>query len=167
MHIEPAIRKVFNQLQVVVNTLDDSSYSKKLQVLNTASIGQHYRHLIEIFVCLNEGYETGTVNYETRRRDITIEQSIPVATGCVEQLLFNINKLDKPLILHAGYNNEGNDVAALNTSYYRELAYALEHAVHHMALIRIGLTEAAPDALLPVDFGVAASTIKYRNECAQ
>jgi hypothetical protein len=45
----------------------------------------------------------------------------------------------------------------------RELVYNIEHVVHHMALVKIGLKELLPDLDLPDDFGVAVSTIRYQH----
>jgi hypothetical protein len=57
-------------------------------------------------------------------------------------------------------------VVAIPSNYYREIAYNLEHTIHHMALIRVGINEVSMIEL-PQDFGVAYSTIKYRQQCAQ
>ena len=44
----------------------------------------------------------------------------------------------------------------------RELVYLIEHAIHHFALLRIGIQENFPEISLASDFGVAYSTVKYR-----
>jgi hypothetical protein len=41
--------------------------------------------------------------------------------------------------------------------------YNVEHAIHHMALIKVGLKEVCPAVKIPADFGVAVSTVKYLN----
>jgi hypothetical protein len=50
----------------------------------------------------------------------------------------------------------------MDTNYFRELTYNIEHAVHHMAIIKIGIREVANYVTLPADFGIAASTIRYK-----
>jgi hypothetical protein len=44
--------------------------------------------------------------------------------------------------------------------------YNLEHTIHHMALIRIGISEVS-DIRLSENYGVASSTIKHLQSCAQ
>ena len=48
------------------------------------------------------------------------------------------------------------------TSVDRELLYCLDHAIHHQALIKIGLKELQIADLVGDDFGVAYSTLRYR-----
>jgi hypothetical protein len=53
-----------------------------------------------------------------------------------------------------------------HTNYYREIVYNLEHTIHHMALIRVGLKELA-SIELPENYGVASATVKHKKSCAQ
>ena len=64
-------------------------------------------------------------------------------------------------MLEAGYDDSSNDTIVISTNYFRELVYNLEHTVHHMALIRVGINEVSA-VKVPEEFGVASSTIKYK-----
>jgi hypothetical protein len=61
--------------------------------------------------------------------------------------------------------NTGNETA-IQTSFYRELSYCMDHCVHHQSLIKIALQEQELLHLIDENFGVAFSTQKYRQECA-
>ena len=134
-------------------------YTKPSEILSKATIGQHVRHSIEMYQCLLLGYETGLIDYGKRKRDIVIESSPEYAINCLQNIISGIEKSDKSLTL---YNNE----AHFSTSYKRELFYCDEHTIHHLALIRIGVNEIGGYQLNET-FGVAPSTIKYRQSCVQ
>ena len=59
-----------------------------------------------------------------------------------------------------------NNEDSFATSFTRELFYCDEHTIHHLALIRVGINEIG-GYQLNESFGVAPSTIKYRQSCAQ
>ena len=64
-----------------------------------------------------------------------------------------------------GYELNGEE-NFLPSNYYREVMYNLEHAIHHHALIKIGIQQFTAIEL-PESFGVAPSTMQYRKACAQ
>ena len=68
--------------------------------------------------------------------------------------------------LEAFYGDADSSVMSLPTNYYRELMYNLEHSVHHMALIRVGLKEFSAWHIVE-NFGIASSTIRHKKQCAQ
>lgn len=166
MKIQQAIQQVFVQLSESINQLTDKEYTQPSQVLFNATTGQHVRHIIELFTELEKGYDTGVVNYENRKRDYRIETDKNFASELLQKIYNAINRPDKPLLLEAGYDEHSNDKLIVQSNYYREVIYNLEHTVHHMALIRVGITEVSK-VKLPEGFGVASSTIKYRRACAQ
>ncbi len=105
------------------------------------------------------------MNYDERKRDKRIETDKDLAIGLLQMISNNIGKTNKDLQLEGSYDDHSCEYI-INTNYYREIVYNLEHTVHHMALIRVGITEVSAIAI-PEEFGVASSTIKYRKECAQ
>ena len=62
------------------------------------------------------------------------------------------------------YGLEGSNRQEIETNIGRELAYNIEHAVHHMAILKIGLAIVAPEVKVPEGFGVAVSTLRYKRE---
>ncbi len=164
-HLKPAIEGIFMQLNSVLLAISASDYTKKSDLLK-ASIGQHVRHIIELFIELNNGYHHGIVNYENRARDHRIETDRSFAALQLQQIAGDVEKGNRPLLLEAGYQPGETGTVRLNTDYYRELAYNIEHSIHHMALIRIGVNE-LPGLSVEENFGVAPATIKYRQACAQ
>lgn len=166
MLIRESIGRVFDQLEDALTNISSSQYTQVSQRLSGATIGQHVRHVIELFVCLEKGYAQGVVNYEKRKRDIRIETDKALALDLLQKRYARIEKTDRPLILEFSGDGAAGENSVMATNYFRELLYNLEHTVHHMALIRVALSEVS-DLVLPAGFGVASSTLKYRASCAQ
>ena len=164
--LQKAINNVFLQLTASVGQLTDEQYVHPCQTLTGATIGKHVRHVIELFQSLQNGYEHGIVNYDSRKRDIRIENEKQLALSLLNEIRAGLNKKDKDLSLETSYDEDSGEVVFIKTNYNREIVYNLEHAIHHMALIRIGINEVS-SVELPENFGVAPSTIRYRQECAQ
>ena len=61
------------------------------------------------------------------------------------------------------YNKQETE---LETSYYRELVFNIEHCIHHQAIIKIALLTMGKNQI-DESFGVAKSTLIYRKECVQ
>ena len=164
--LQNAIQSVFAQLRNSLEQLTPEEYTKPCINLSGNTIGQHVRHIIELFQCLEAGYYSGIINYENRKRDIIIETNKDLSWAILEEIQNKLNKPNRQLELEASYEEFVPNLTRLQTNYLREIAYNLEHAIHHMALIRIGINEIT-DLQLPETFGVAGSTIKYRRSCAQ
>ncbi len=159
----PAIQKTLNELSDLVSKLSDVEFCFPCYDLSNASIGEHTRHIIEMFQCLENQYENGIVNYDNRKRDHLIQTNSSFANECIAAILNQIEKPNKNLQLQQVVDEE---MLLIETNYHRELLYNLEHCIHHQALIKVAITQ---NATIAVDenFGVARSTIEYRNQCVQ
>ena len=166
MQLQQAVNNVFVQLSATLDQLSQEQYVQPSKTLFNATIGQHVRHIIELFQCLENGYGSGLVNYEKRKRDLRIETDKAFASGLLVEVHQGLERSNKELKLEACYDEHDTEPLTLDTNFYREVAYNLEHTIHHMALIRVGITEIS-NIQLPDDFGVASSTVKYRKQCAQ
>ncbi|NNF01693.1 MAG: DinB family protein [Bacteroidia bacterium] len=142
-----------------------------MDILSGASIGMHFRHVIEFFDCVVDGVSNGMINYDLRKRNGVIEQDPLAASRRILELRNWIQEQheDKALELQSDMC-EGDTFlgSGVRSSYNRELIYAIEHAIHHMAIIKIAVINSFPDLQLEPNFGVAFSTVRYRESaCAQ
>lgn len=155
---------ILGQLENAITKVSSRDFVRPSIALGGSSIGQHIRHTLEFFVCLESGFDRGVVNYDNRAHDKLIEKDKTRALATLEGIrnFIIINNSDnKSLILEGIYDQDSTEVYTIGTNFYRELAYNIEHAIHHMAMIKIGINEVAPYVKLPAGFGVAASTIRY------
>lgn len=166
MQLQQTVKNVFVQLSESIQLLTREQYVQPSKTLFNATIGQHVRHIIELFICLEKGYEKGVVNYEKRKRDLLIETDKDFANNLLQAIYANLEKPNKKLLLESNYDEHSAETLTVTTNYYREIIYNLEHTVHHMALIRVGINEVSA-ITVPDGFGVASSTIKYRKTCAR
>jgi uncharacterized damage-inducible protein DinB len=164
MNLQSACTGILGQLTELVKQLSEQDFTRPIPTLSQSSIGQHLRHTLEFFVCLEHGFERGVVNYDKRAHDKLIETDKFIALSVLERISDFIAKqhANTPLKLEVGYDLSKEDFVTVDSNYQRELIYNIEHAVHHMAIMKIGVREAAPYVALPPDFGVAASTIRYQ-----
>lgn len=166
MKLITACRDILDQLSQMLTQISDLDYTRPSVSLSGSSIGQHLRHTLEFFICLEQGYTKGVVNYDKRSHDKTIETDRKTAHDAIDRILdfLSVADLEKELKLEVNYNLTQDDTEVLNTCGKRELVYNIEHAVHHMALIKIGIRELAPYIDLKKEFGVAASTIRHHEK---
>ena len=141
-------------------SLEQDHYTFKSELLNGASIGEHLRHSFEFYFCLLKEKERGIINYEKRERDRMLETDLRYAIDRMQALQkqLQLEIIDAPLQL---CSNEAA-VEVVSTSFGRELIYCLDHAIHHQALIKIGLKELDRAQLVNEHFGLAYATIRYR-----
>ena len=163
MTLSIAAIKILRQLAELVNQIQDSDFYRPSETLGGSTIGQHIRHTLEFFICYEAGYRDGILNYDRRPHDKLIENDKIVAMSAIRRAIGFIDRThgNKPLKLEAGYDLARDEYITVDTNAQRELIYNIEHAVHHMAIIKIGVREVAPYINLEADFGVAASTLRH------
>ena len=76
----------FLQLRSIIHQLSDAEFTEKLELLNGSSIGQHVRHILEFYICLSKGINTGEVNYDKRVRNLNIENNPFYAIRLLDEL---------------------------------------------------------------------------------
>jgi hypothetical protein len=129
-----------------------------------SSAGTHMRHILDHYLALKDGVNTGVVNYNKRNRFASVE-SCPLealqAWQKIEQWLEEVNKLDAdlPLTIECETSITKTQNTQTQSTLARELVFVASHAIHHFSLL------AVINSLLgnkeDVDFGIAPTTATY------
>ena len=146
-----------------VYLIDQELYNQPLEVYNGSTLGKHFRHIHDFFHCLIHQCDAPKVDYCKRCRDATIEERKDACIAAFEALKYDMSALNesKMIIVKADFEIGAGVRPEVRTSVGREIMYAYDHAVHHLAIIKIGLNEHCPQIVIDQDLGVAASTIRY------
>jgi uncharacterized damage-inducible protein DinB len=163
--ILPATFEVLEQGEILLESIDDDTYVRKMPVAYGASIGGHYRHCLDHFQSIAAARDQNSINYDQRKRDPLVESDRFAALNETCRLrealaTFGAVEMDREVqvVCKTSYSASGSQTA--NATIGRELMYAVAHAVHHFALI--GIIAQLQGVRLPPGFGVAPSTIKHQ-----
>ncbi|MGH2665560.1 DinB family protein [Flavobacterium sp.] len=158
-----AVKHTLCDLKDLLNQLSDAEYIFPVCSLGDSTVGEHTRHIIELFQCLLISYQKGILNYDNRSRNRQIETETHYAITCIDAILESIEKENKNIALEQTIS--GNCIV-IETNYFREVLYNLEHCIHHQALIKVAAYH-LENITVHENFGVAPSTIEYRKQCVQ
>lgn len=161
--LEAEAKHVLLQLSDLLQHLSVDEYTEKIPLLSHSSIGEHTRHIIELFQQLYKGYEQGLINYDARERELLLQSNIDYAIESIAFIVSNLCIANKAIEIQTLYLNEEHSI---QSNYQRELMYNIEHCIHHQAIIKIA-TNILGIPYADEHFGVAKSTIAYKKQCAQ
>ena len=156
-------------IEAVLRNIDSEIYTKKSTLLSNGTIGQHIRHVLEFYLCLLEQCADKSVNYDTRKRDLQLENDKFFAQKTINAIIDSLQQSESnyELTLLSNFAQIEDESFSLPTSLHREFAYCLEHSIHHQALIKIALLEFKLEHIIPENFGMAPSTVRARMALAK
>jgi uncharacterized damage-inducible protein DinB len=156
------------QLAGCIRLFSPEEYARPLEAFSGSSVGMHLRHVIEFYEHLLAAADSGrqAIDYDARERQASVERLPKAALEAVERLAQRLpaHESDCLLTLRASC---GGAPAYLRTSLSRELFYNVEHCIHHLAIVKVGMLVHFPEKRLPADFGMAYSTQQHRQHTAQ
>lgn len=158
-----SIQKTLTELSDLLFQLSNDEFTSPSEELSNSTIGEHTRHIIELFQCLLNQYQAGTINYDNRLRDYGIQTDTNQAQMAIAAILFSVAKPNKNLVLQQVIDEIA---VTIESNFHRELLYNLEHCIHHQALIKVAVLQ-LKHLQIDENFGVARSTIEYRKQCVQ
>lgn len=178
-HIMEILQANIEALEQGLNFLTDITDEQFVHVCTPyvhSTIGEHIRHVLDMYVVLKESVQSGLVDYDRRCRGSNIEFQRSSALAALQEaiewtksLSDNISAVcEKKLSIKSEVRLEPTAKTSpvkVDSSLARELIFVSSHAVHHYALISV----IARLQGLEVGnfFGIAPATVSYlRNEAA-
>ncbi len=119
-----SIQESLEKLSDVLHQITNYQFNNPCARLSNATIGQHTRHIVEMFQCLIAGQSSGVVNYDQRKRELSLQTDIQNALLAIELILSEITRDDMTLQLTQVLDGERFQ---MDTTFKRELLYNLEH----------------------------------------
>ncbi len=156
--------QLLDQLKKIIHNCKEEDFSRPLPVLSNSTFGQHVRHTLEFFLCLFDAKNEGVINYDNRKHDKFIETDSVLAISVIDSIqeFLSTQSEDFSVSFEANYTLNDGQLTKMPSSFNRELAYNIEHAIHHMALLKVAVKQSLNYIELPDNFGVATSTIRYQ-----
>ncbi|MDB4835061.1 hypothetical protein OAH12_00580 [Cyclobacteriaceae bacterium] len=160
MKIQLQAIHILKQLQQLIIALEAKELTQPLDAFSGSTIGQHTRHILEFYLCLFQQLPTSHICYDKRPRDIKLEEEKSTIISMIDHINLQLSELenDVPLTLSTMLGEVSHNTP---TTLSREILNVLEHAVHHMAMLKIGVNLNFQHIQIPNNFGVAESTIRY------
>lgn len=159
------IRHVLGQLRDVTGVLSVEDYTRDPIATFGGSIGGHIRHCLDHIQAVIVGTQNDVIDYDHRERGTDIESDPAAATDEIERIDTALGALaegveGRTVTVKVMLTGDG-DVTELQSTVGREFAFVLSHTIHHGAMIG-GMVKALGGEV-PEGFGLAPSTIAYRN----
>ncbi|MCP5537186.1 MAG: hypothetical protein H7A51_13280 [Akkermansiaceae bacterium] len=168
------------QAAALVDALEDGSYVRAEPMFYNSTVGGHLRHCLDHYESFARGVSEGKIDYDCRCRDQQVENKTHVARSRINTIIGLLERLadqtpNKSVLIKmdcGGASQRGQDNANncaggagelwQSSTLGRELQFLVSHTVHHFAMIR-GICQRAGESL-DADFGMAPSTLRYREQ---
>jgi uncharacterized damage-inducible protein DinB len=155
---------LLDQLRDVVTPLPASVYRAQPAARVSGSIGAHMRHTLDHVASLLTVLEGGELQYDHRARGTTLEIDPRTAVNEIERLMYRLRRIGletlERTVTFSTLVHADLPAALVHSTLAREVAFVVQHTIHHCALIALLLEWQG--VRVPIGFGVAPSTSQAR-----
>jgi len=155
--------ETLNQGLEFLDRLSPEDYTSVAAPHMNSSIGEHYRHWLDLFHAIR--LDCDKIDYNVRRRGHCVEREINTAKDEIKQLIewlfvLPANRLDQTVTVETEVLLSQTCAEEVQSSLARELTFAALHATHHFAMIKV--TSSLRGIASDTGFGLAPATATYQ-----
>lgn len=156
-----------DQITDFIAGLNDAEYQYSAAPWFDSSIGQHLRHIVDLFLALKDRTNIDNINYDIRRRGAPIEtiRKIGLAElSDIRQWMANIgvNDINQEISVSTEVALSSQQTETFASSFGRELCFASSHLTHHLAIMAV-IAKMAGKEVDPT-LGLAPATATFSRE---
>ncbi len=165
-HGSRALRAALRQGLELASTLDAATFARAIPP-GPSGVGSHLRHAAGFVQVFLRGLASGRIDYDARERDERLEREPGRAAELLRSLIRELSPrepfalADPVLVRMEAPAGAGPEEHWHPSTVGRELAFLVSHTVHHLALVALALRRS--DRAVPVELGVAPSTLAHRS----
>ena len=169
--------EALTQGKELLSNIADSHYVYICEPYTKSTIGEHIRHVVDMYEALMVVDQAHLVDYDKRSRGSSVERSRPDACSAIDKILQWMDVVGDGnetqffaanLLVKSEVRLDVSSSVTLGSSLARELVFVSSHTVHHYAVI--SMIAKLQNLDVSQYFGVAPATVSFlRNEiaCAQ
>ncbi len=156
-----------DQMTTFIAGLNDAEYQYSAAPWFDSSIGQHLRHIVDLFLALKDRTKTDDINYDVRRRGASIEtiRKIGLAElSDIRQWMISITEddINQKISVSTEVALSSQQTETFASSFGRELCFAASHLTHHLAIMAV-IAKMAGKKVDPT-LGLAPATATFARE---
>ncbi|KAG7381774.1 hypothetical protein PHYPSEUDO_005656 [Phytophthora pseudosyringae] len=162
---------ILEQHKIFLRGLDNAVYTFHSPLVES-SVGQHTRHSLdhlrkplELLATRQCPSDENVVRYDIRDRLTPVEKDRLAAIEQIEQLEKTLLAVPQSALarpVHAAFMLSADGCEFdFESTFSRELAFAVHHCIHHNALSKVLLRHHFPELSVPTGFGMAPSTANF------
>ena len=153
-------RHCVKQCEQILELMDQDSYIANGVI--SSSIGAHMRHILDRFQCFFIGIRSGVIDYDERKRDMSIETSLEAASSELTSVSRRIDSMDLDKVLGKIIEvrelvHHESPFVEVPSTFDREIMGLISHSTHHLAII--ALIAKSLGFEIDEEFGKAPSTL--------
>lgn len=131
-----------DQMIDFIKSLSDEGYKAAPKPLFDSSIGQHLRHILDVYMALISSDNFEHINYDIRRRGLPLESVRSeglIELNVIRHWLITLDEtsLTLPTTVHNEVSVCSEQAAQMSSSMGRELCFASSHLTHHLAIMAV------------------------------
>ena len=131
-----------DQMITFIDGLNDVEYQFCAKPWFDSSIGQHLRHIVDLYLALINQTNAEAVNYDVRRRGASIENIRKIGLQELTDIRtwmqkISQEKIDSEIKVSTEVAITSQQTEVFSSSFGRELCFASSYLTHHLALMAV------------------------------